>query len=174
MSWYIVEVFLYFPQDSEVHITYEDQQQINTFARYNARLQDLKEEMEAKKVRKLDSWNENALGEVWTCQNLHFDKCVCSIGLKINKLCSKPRCICVSNLVKICQSVSELCMIFHLDRHTNTQTNRQMYILGKMQILASNPDKDTNSNSVLLQLTLYWNRNQVVDSHFCNWILDSL
>jgi len=36
-------------QDSEVHITYEDQQQINTFARYNARLNDLKDELESKK-----------------------------------------------------------------------------------------------------------------------------
>jgi len=36
-------------QDSEVHITYEDQQQINTFARYNARLNDLKDELETKK-----------------------------------------------------------------------------------------------------------------------------
>jgi len=36
-------------QDSEVHITFEDQQQINTFARYNARLQDMKEELETKK-----------------------------------------------------------------------------------------------------------------------------
>ncbi|KAK2171249.1 hypothetical protein NP493_1087g00079 [Ridgeia piscesae] len=35
-------------KDSEVHITYEDQQQINTFARHNARLQDIKEELAAK------------------------------------------------------------------------------------------------------------------------------
>ena len=39
-----------FLQDSEVHITYEDQQQINTFARHNARLQDIKEELAAKQV----------------------------------------------------------------------------------------------------------------------------
>ncbi|KAI0233962.1 Prefoldin subunit 4 [Lamellibrachia satsuma] len=35
-------------KDSEVHITFEDQQQINTFARHNARLQDIKEELTAK------------------------------------------------------------------------------------------------------------------------------
>ncbi len=38
-------------QDNEVHITYEDQQQINKFARFNARLHDLKDELESKKVR---------------------------------------------------------------------------------------------------------------------------
>ena len=37
-------------QDSEVHITYEDQQQINTFARHNAKLQDIKEELVNRKV----------------------------------------------------------------------------------------------------------------------------
>ena len=38
------------PTDNDVHITYADQQQINTFARNNARLQDIKEELENKKV----------------------------------------------------------------------------------------------------------------------------
>ena len=33
-----------------MHITYDDQQQINTFARHNARLQDIKEELVAKQV----------------------------------------------------------------------------------------------------------------------------
>jgi len=37
-------------QDSDVHVTYEDQQKINLFARTNARLQDLKEELDVKKV----------------------------------------------------------------------------------------------------------------------------
>ena len=37
-------------QDTEVHITYEDQQKINKFARFNARLHDFKEELEEKKV----------------------------------------------------------------------------------------------------------------------------
>ncbi|CAH1784711.1 unnamed protein product [Owenia fusiformis] len=36
-------------KDSEVHITYEDQQQINKFARFNAKLQDVKDELNAKK-----------------------------------------------------------------------------------------------------------------------------
>lgn len=33
-----------------MHVTYEDQQQINQFARTNARMQDMKEELEQKKV----------------------------------------------------------------------------------------------------------------------------
>ena len=35
----------------DTNITFEDQQQINTFARKSARLQELKDEIEAKKVR---------------------------------------------------------------------------------------------------------------------------
>jgi len=34
--------------DSDVHITYEDQQKINKFARCNARLEDLKDEIKGK------------------------------------------------------------------------------------------------------------------------------
>jgi len=37
-------------QDTDVHVTYEDQQKINLFARTNARLQDLKEELDSKKA----------------------------------------------------------------------------------------------------------------------------
>ena len=37
-------------QDTEVHITYEDQKKINKFARFNAGLHDFKEELEEKKV----------------------------------------------------------------------------------------------------------------------------
>jgi prefoldin subunit 4 len=37
-------------QDGDVQVTYEDQQKINQFARTNARLQDLKEELDSKKV----------------------------------------------------------------------------------------------------------------------------
>jgi len=37
-------------QDSDVRVTYEDQQKINLFARTNARLQDMKEELDAKKA----------------------------------------------------------------------------------------------------------------------------
>lgn len=36
-------------KDSDVHVTYDDQQKINLFARTNARLQDLKEELDSKK-----------------------------------------------------------------------------------------------------------------------------
>jgi len=44
-------------QDSEVHVTYEDQQKINMFACVNAKLQDVKEELDAKKVSWTDEWN---------------------------------------------------------------------------------------------------------------------
>ncbi|XP_060520358.1 probable prefoldin subunit 4 [Cylas formicarius] len=37
-----------FQPDSDVHITYEDQQKINIFARLNAKLEDLKDEVKAK------------------------------------------------------------------------------------------------------------------------------
>jgi len=42
-------MFIYL-QDSDVHVTYEDQQKINLFARTNARLQDMKEELDSKKA----------------------------------------------------------------------------------------------------------------------------
>lgn len=37
-------------QDSDVYITYEDQQKINKFARQNAKMDDLKEELKIKQV----------------------------------------------------------------------------------------------------------------------------
>lgn len=37
-------------QDSDVHITYEDQQKINKFARLNAKMDDFKDEMKFKEV----------------------------------------------------------------------------------------------------------------------------
>ncbi|KAJ3629909.1 hypothetical protein MTP99_014272 [Tenebrio molitor] len=37
-----------FQPDSDVHISYEDQQKINKFARLNAKLEDLKEEVKVK------------------------------------------------------------------------------------------------------------------------------
>ena len=40
----------FFLQDSDVHVTFEDQQKINKFARHNAKLQDLKDEVLQKKV----------------------------------------------------------------------------------------------------------------------------
>lgn len=36
-------------QDSDVHVTYEDQSKINKFAKYNANLEDLKDELQIKK-----------------------------------------------------------------------------------------------------------------------------
>lgn len=37
-------------QDSDVHITFEDQQKINKFARHNAKLEDFKDELKQKQV----------------------------------------------------------------------------------------------------------------------------
>ncbi|XP_015518228.1 probable prefoldin subunit 4 [Neodiprion pinetum] len=37
-----------FQPDSDVHITYEDQQKINKFARHNAKLEDYKDELKSK------------------------------------------------------------------------------------------------------------------------------
>lgn len=37
-------------QDSDVYITYEDQQKINKFARQNAKMDDIKEELKIKQV----------------------------------------------------------------------------------------------------------------------------
>lgn len=37
-------------QDPDTQVTYDDQQKINQFARNNAKLQDLKDELENKKV----------------------------------------------------------------------------------------------------------------------------
>lgn len=36
-------------QDSDVHVTFEDQQKINRFAKHNARLEDYKRELEIRK-----------------------------------------------------------------------------------------------------------------------------
>lgn len=40
-------------QDSDVHITFEDQQKINRFARLNAKYEDLKDEIKLKEVNLL-------------------------------------------------------------------------------------------------------------------------
>jgi hypothetical protein len=37
-------------QDADAQVTFEDQQKINKFARNNSKLQDIKEELKAKKV----------------------------------------------------------------------------------------------------------------------------
>lgn len=42
-------------QDSDVHITYEDQQKINKFARLNAKMDDLKDEMKLKEVNYINN-----------------------------------------------------------------------------------------------------------------------
>lgn len=39
-----------FYKDSDVHITFEEQQKINKFARQNAKLEDYKEELRLKQV----------------------------------------------------------------------------------------------------------------------------
>lgn len=40
----------------DTNITFEDQQQINTFARKSARIQELKDEIEEKKVKKSEKY----------------------------------------------------------------------------------------------------------------------
>ncbi|XP_073976088.1 prefoldin subunit 4 [Rhodnius prolixus] len=73
-----------FQPDSDVHITYEDQQRINKFARHNARNEDLKEELKNKQnelrnledaVEELELMDESEqipflVGEVFLFQNL--------------------------------------------------------------------------------------------------------
>lgn len=71
-------------QDSDVHISYEDQQKINKFARHNARLEDFKDELNIKinELKNLDEACEELIlmsddanvpflvGEVFICRNL--------------------------------------------------------------------------------------------------------
>ncbi|XP_066148903.1 probable prefoldin subunit 4 [Euwallacea fornicatus] len=73
-----------FQPDSDVHISYEDQQKINIFARLNAKLEDLKDEAKVKEndLKSIeDACDEISLfdddelipylvGEVFICQNL--------------------------------------------------------------------------------------------------------
>ena len=47
---YVSCFLFYILQDKDIKVTFEDQQKINKFARNNARLQDLKEEMKNKTV----------------------------------------------------------------------------------------------------------------------------
>ena len=44
-------------QDSDIHITFEDQQRINEFAKYNARFEDYKDELKSKEVDMFFSQN---------------------------------------------------------------------------------------------------------------------
>ncbi|XP_041987878.1 probable prefoldin subunit 4 [Aricia agestis] len=73
-----------FQPDSDVHISYEDQQKINKFARLNAKVDDLKDELKIKlnDVKNLEEAVEELsladdtekipylVGEVFICQNL--------------------------------------------------------------------------------------------------------
>uniref|UniRef100_A0A6M2DKY0 Prefoldin subunit 4 n=1 Tax=Xenopsylla cheopis TaxID=163159 RepID=A0A6M2DKY0_XENCH len=73
-----------FQPDSDVHISYEDQQKINKFARHNARLEDFKDELNIKmnELKNLDEACEELIlmsedsnipflvGEVFICRNL--------------------------------------------------------------------------------------------------------
>lgn len=45
----ILTLILLYTQDSEIHVTFEDQQKINRFAKHNARLDDLRDELNSKK-----------------------------------------------------------------------------------------------------------------------------
>lgn len=71
-------------QDSDVHISYEDQQKINKFARLNAKVDDFKDELKVKRndVKNLEDAVEELsltddsekipylVGEVFICQSL--------------------------------------------------------------------------------------------------------
>lgn len=77
-------------QDSDVHISYEDQQKINKFARLNAKVDDFKDELKVKQndVKNLEDAVEELsltddsekipylVGEVFICQSLE-DTLVC-------------------------------------------------------------------------------------------------
>lgn len=77
-------MLLYCLQDSDVHISYEDQQKINKFARLNAKVDDLKDELKIKQndmknleeaVEELSLADESdkipyLVGEVFICQSL--------------------------------------------------------------------------------------------------------
>ena len=47
---------------------------------------------------------------------------------KTTGFCAKPGCICVPNIVQICQCHRELCVIFHPDRLKTNQNTCQMQI----------------------------------------------
>lgn len=71
-------------QDTDVHVTFEDQAKINKFAKHNANLEDLKEELQAKKndlksleeaVDEIELFDEDeripfVVGEVFISHNL--------------------------------------------------------------------------------------------------------
>ncbi|CAG9793859.1 unnamed protein product [Diatraea saccharalis] len=73
-----------FQPDSDVHISYEDQQKINKFARLNAKVDDIKDELKVKQndmknleeaVEELSLADDSELipyliGEVFICQSL--------------------------------------------------------------------------------------------------------
>ncbi|CAG9561212.1 unnamed protein product [Danaus chrysippus] len=73
-----------FQRDSDVHISYEDQQKINKFARLNAKVDDLKDELKVKQndMKNLEEAVEELgladdsekipylVGEVFICQSL--------------------------------------------------------------------------------------------------------
>lgn len=88
-------------QDSDVHISFEDQQKINKFARLNAKVDDFKDELKIKQndVKNLEDASEELsladdsekipylVGEVFICQNLEDTL----VNIKL-------RCCFVSNL----------------------------------------------------------------------------
>ncbi|XP_004931476.1 probable prefoldin subunit 4 [Bombyx mandarina] len=75
-----------FQPDSDVHISYEDQQKINKFARLNAKVDDYKDELKVKQndVKNLEEAVEELsladdsekipylIGEIFICQNLEI------------------------------------------------------------------------------------------------------
>lgn len=83
-------IYFVFIQDSDVHISYEDQQKINKFARLNAKVDDIKDELKVKQndmknfeeaVEELSLADDSEkipylVGEVFFCQSLE-DTLVC-------------------------------------------------------------------------------------------------
>ena len=67
-----------------------------------------------RKTKLINCKNKNALIEVQTFQNVYLTNMFVQLVWKSVGFCTKPRCIWVWNLVRICQSIHDLCIIFHL------------------------------------------------------------
>lgn len=55
----MIFILYIYKQDSDVHITFEDQQKINKFARLNARVDEYRDELKAKQVSQFFLSNQN-------------------------------------------------------------------------------------------------------------------
>ncbi|XP_074645198.1 prefoldin subunit 4-like [Tubulanus polymorphus] len=114
-------------KDSEIHVTFEDQQHINKFARHNAKLQDLKDELEAKKkeMQNLDDAGDDLLmvddesapipymvGEVFVCMNME----------ETNKMLENAK----ENVQKEIKNIEKLC-----DDHKHTLSDLKIKLYAK-------------------------------------------